>query len=315
LASGWYSGKEAGLTEPRKENLMQTDIIQGTMYHTILVGYDESISSKAALAEASYWVKKHGGKVVLVHAVYFDEEEFGIAPDQLEKRLKLGEKVCYQAKEVLSSSLGIEAQSLLCEGDPPEVIVDIAREKKADLIVMGTYGRRGLNRLLMGSATSQVIVKSPVDVLVVKKECTECTGSYRSVLLAFDGSEFSKKALKRACELSKLDGAEVTVVYVAPRYEEMIEFFRTSSIKNSMLQEAQKIMDGAKELAAAQGITIRTVIEEGHAADRIIATAGKLKNDLIIMGSYGWRGVNKAIMGSTAERVIIDASCPILVVR
>jgi nucleotide-binding universal stress UspA family protein len=294
---------------------METTIMKGTLYHTILVGYDESISSKAALAEASHWVKKHGGKVVLVHAVYFDEEEFGIAPTQLDKRLKLGEKVCYQAKETLTSTFGIEAQSLLCEGDPPEVIIDIAREKKADLIVMGTYGRRGLNRLLMGSATSQVIVKSPVDVLVVKKECTGCTGSYRSILLAFDGSEFSRKALARACDLSKLDGAEVTALYVMPRYEEMIGFFRTGSIKNSMLEEAQKIIDGAKELAAGHHIEIKTVIDEGHAADRIIAAAGKLKNDLIIMGSYGWRGVNKAIMGSTAERVIIDASCPILVVR
>ncbi len=285
------------------------------MYHTIVVGYDESISSKAALAEASHRVKMHGGKIILVHAVFFDEEEFGIAPAQLEKRLKLGEKVCYQAKETLSSTFGIEAQSLLCEGDPPEVIIDIAREKKADLIVMGTYGRRGLNRLLMGSATSQVIVKSPVDVLVVKKECTECTGNYRSILLAFDGSDFSRKALSRACDLSKLDNSEVTVLYVMPRYEEMIGFFRTSSIKNSMLQEAQKIIDGAKELAAGRQVEIKTVIDEGHAADRIVATASKLKNDLIVMGSYGWRGVNRAIMGSTAERVIIDASCPILVVR
>ncbi|HYA32347.1 MAG TPA: universal stress protein [Thermodesulfovibrionales bacterium] len=294
---------------------METTIMKGTLYHTILVGYDESISSKAALAEASHWVTKHGGTVVLVHAVYFDEEEFGIAPTQLDKRLKLGEQICYQAKETLTSTFGIEAQSLLCEGDPPEVIIDIAREKEADLIVMGTYGRRGLNRLLMGSATSQVIVKSPVDVLVVKKECTGCTGSYRSILLAFDGSDFSRKALARACALSKLDGAEVTALYVMPRYEEMIGFFRTGSIKNSMLQEAQKITDGAKELAAGHHVEIKTVIDDGHAADRIIATAGKLKNDLIIMGSYGWRGVNKAIMGSTAERVIIDASCPILVVR
>ena len=285
------------------------------MYHTILVGYDESISSKAALAEASHWIKKHGGKVILVHAVFFDEEEFGIAPTQLDKRLKLGEKVCYQAKETLTSTFGIEVQSLLCEGDPPDVIVDIAREKKADLIVMGTYGRKGLNRLLMGSATSQVIVNSPVDVLVVKKECTECRGSYTSILLAFDGSEFSKKALGRACEISKVDGADITALYVIPRYEEMIGFFRTSSIKNSMLQEAQKIVDSAKELAARHNIVIRTAIEEGHTADGIIATAGKLKNDLIIMGSYGWRGVNRAIMGSTAERVIINAFCPVLVVR
>jgi nucleotide-binding universal stress UspA family protein len=285
------------------------------MYNTILVGFDDSISSRAALTEASTWIKKHGGKIILVHAVYFDQEEFGIAPDQLEKRLKVGEKVCVETKEMLASEFGIEVQSLLCEGDPPEVIVDVANGKKADIIVLGTYGRKGINRLLMGSVTSQVVVNAGVDVLVVRKVCTKCTGTYASALVPFDGSEFSRKALSRACELSKLDGTEVTVLYVVPRYEEMIGFFRTSSIKNSMLQEAQKIMDGAKELAAAHDIAIKTLIEEGHAADRIIATAGKLQNDLIIIGSHGWRGVNKAIMGSTAERVIIDASCPILVVR
>jgi nucleotide-binding universal stress UspA family protein len=58
-----------------------------------------------------------------------------------------------------------------------------------------------------------------------------------------------------------------------------------------------------------------TAIEEGHAADKIVETANRMKNDLIVMGSYGWRGVNKAILGSTTERVIMNASCPILVVK
>ncbi|MBI4690884.1 MAG: universal stress protein [Nitrospirae bacterium] len=285
------------------------------MYKNILVGFDDSIPSKAALTEAANWVKKHGGKIVLVHAVYFDTEEFGIAPEQHEKRLKVGEKVCVQTKEMLTSEFGIEVQSLLCEGDPPNVIVDIAHEKKADLIVLGTYGRKGLNRLLMGSVTSHVIVNSDTDVLVVKKQCSECTGSYKSVLVPFDGSEFSMKALSRACKLSKIDGAEITALYVIPRYEEMIEFFRTDSIRKSLLLEAQKIMDTAKEIATGDGVPIKTVIEEGQSGEKIVATSNRLKNDLIVMGSYGWRGVNKAIMGSTAERVIINAPCPILVVR
>jgi len=285
------------------------------MYKTILVGFDDSHSSKAALFEASNRIKKHGGRVILVHAVYFDPEEFGIAPTQLENRLKLGEKVCYQTKEMLTTEFGIEVQSLLCEGDPPEVIVDIAREKKADLIVLGTYGRKGLNRLLMGSVTSQVIMNSHTDVLVVKRPCIECAGSYSSILLAFDGSEFSKKALVRACELSKVDGARVTVLYVIPRYEEMIGFFKTDSIKKSLMHEAQRIVDEAKDIASKQGMPVSAEITEGSSGEEILKTANRLKNDLIVMGSYGWRGVNKAIIGSTAERVIINASCPILVVR
>jgi nucleotide-binding universal stress UspA family protein len=285
------------------------------MYNTLLVGFDDSQASKAAMIEASNWVKRHGGRVVLVHAVYFDSEEFGIAPTQLDKRLQHGEKVCLEAKEMIAAEFGIEVKSLLCEGEPPEVILSMAAERNADLIVLGTYGRKGLNRFLMGSVTSQVIVNSPVDVLVIKKKCSECTGTYRSILVSYDGSDFSKNALVRACRLSRIDNSEVSVLYVIPRYEEMVGFFRTESIKKSLLEEARKIVDGAKDLASENGVAVRTEIREGHAADKILETAAGMKSDLIIMGSYGWRGVNKAIMGSTTERVLINAPCPVLAVR
>ncbi len=285
------------------------------MYETLLVGLDDSQASKAAILEAANWVKRHGGKVVLVYAVYFDSEEYGVAPTQLDKRLQYGEKVCMETKEMITGQFGIEVKSLLCEGEPPEVIVSMAEEKKADLIVLGTYGRKGLNRLLMGSVTSQVIVNSPVDVLVIKKECRECTGTYRSILVPYDGCDHSKNALDRACKLSQMDKGEITVLYVIPRYEEMVGFLKTESIKKSLLEEAQKVIDGARELASKKGVAVRTEIRDGHAADKVVETAASLKNDLIIIGSYGWRGVNKAIMGSTTERVLIDAPCPVLAVR
>ncbi len=285
------------------------------MYEKILVGFDDSQHSKAALIEAANWIKKHGSKLILVHAVFFDSEEFGIAPEQLEKRMKAGEKVCIQTKAMLTSEFGIEVQSLLREGEPPAVIVDIAKEMKADLIILGTYGRKGLNRLLMGSVTSQVIVNSPVDVLVVKKPCTECTGEYKSILVPFDGSAPSQKALNRACSLSKIDKAELQILYVIPRYEEMVEFFKSSSIKKSLLLEAQKIIGTAKGIASEHGVSVKDEIQEGNAAEKIVETSNKLNNDLIVMGSYGYSGVNKAIIGSTAERVITNASRPILVVR
>jgi nucleotide-binding universal stress UspA family protein len=285
------------------------------MYETLVVGFDDSLSSKAALIEASNRVKKHGGRVILVHAVYFDTEEFGIAPEQLEKRLKIGEKACIQSKAMVAAEFGVDVQSLLCEGNPPDVILDIAQGKKADLIVLGTYGRKGLNRLLMGSVTSRVIADAPTDVLIVKKPCTECTGEYRSVLVPFDGSDFSKRALNRACRIAKTDNSDITVLYVIPRYEEMIDFFRSESISSSLHREAEKITAVAKDFASVQGVTIHTDIVEGHASDKIVDAAKKSSHDLIVMGSHGYRGVNKAIIGSTTERVILDAVCPILIVR
>ena len=180
---------------------------------------------------------------------------------------------------------------------------------------MGTHGRRGIKRFIMGSVTSGVIAQASCDVLVVKKPCTQCTGAFASILLPFDGSEFSKKALSHAYSLAKDEGAEITALYVIPRYEEMIGFMKTDSIRKSLYSEAERIIEMAKQSISGNGVTLATSIEEGNAGDKIIETANRMKNDLIVMGSYGWRGVNKAILGSTTERVIMNSSCPILVVK
>jgi nucleotide-binding universal stress UspA family protein len=195
------------------------------------------------------------------------------------------------------------------------VLIDIAQSKKADLIALGTYGRKGLKRLLMGSVTSEVILNAPCDVLVVKRPCGACTGNYKSILLPFDGSVFSRKALIRTAGLSKTDNARVTILYVIPRYEEMMEFFRTESIRNSLHQEAEKVVNEAKKIASEMGIAVQAEVREGYAADEIIKTAEKRESDLIVMGTYGWKGMSKAIMGSTTNRVIANANCPILVVK
>jgi len=285
------------------------------MYKNILVAFDDSEFSKAALKEASLWVMKHGGKVILAHAVNPNREGFKISKTNLKGHLEKEKKLCDKTGESAKSDYGIDIESLVIEGETSDVILDIAIEKKADLISMGTYGKRSLKRLILGSVTSHVVVNSPCDVLVVKKYCSECIGRYDSITLPFDGSEFSKKALKIACQLSKIDNAGINAVYVIPRYEEMVEFFMTGSIKESLMKESQKIIDTAVKIAEEQGVSIKTEILEGHAGDKIIEASDKQKNNLIVIGTHGWRGINKAIMGSISERILINATCPVLLVR
>lgn len=285
------------------------------MFNNIVVGFDDSEYSKAALVEVSHWVKRHGGKITLVHAVYYDPEEYGIAPEQIERKIEFGKKICYQAKQRFSSEFDIEMESIICEGEAPEIIRDIAKEKGADLIAMGTYGRKGLKRLIMGSVTSSVILEAPCDVLVVKRPCSECTGIYDSLLVPFDASETSRKALGRALDLARANSASVTVLYVIPRYEEMVEFFRTVSIQKKLLEEAKKITDEAEKIASESGIPVKAIFEEGHGGEKIVDTAKKLRSNLIVMGGHGWRGLDRAIIGSTAESVIANSPVPVLVVR
>lgn len=285
------------------------------MYKTIVAAYDGSEASAGALKQAARRIRERGGKLIIVNAVFFDEEEFGIAPEQREKRLESGKRLCLQTRDSVRNQYGIEVESFVCEGDAQDVVVDIAREKQADLITMGTHGRKGLKRILMGSVTSGVIVNSPVDVLVAKNGAGDERGRFRSVLVAFDGSDFSRKALERACTLSKKEGAEITVLYVIPRYEEMIGFIRTDSIRESLSEGAAKIIDSAEGLASSRGAEIKKMVREGQGAEEIANCAAELHSDVIIIGTYGWRGVNRAIMGSATERVIMNAGCPVLAVK
>jgi nucleotide-binding universal stress UspA family protein len=285
------------------------------MYDNILVAFDDSEFSKAALSAASDWIWRNGGALFLVHAVYLNEEEFMSAPEQREKRFQFGTEICYRTKESISSRLGKEVESLICEGEPYEVIADIARQRKADLIAIGTHGRKGLKKLFMGSVTSRVIVLSPCDVLVVKKSLGETPEKFKSILLRFDGSEFSKRALNRACAIAKIEGSEITALYVVPCCEGMETFLSTGLIRENQMREAQKIVEEAKEMATDQGVSVKTEILEGDAADTIINTATTLGSDLIIGGTHAWSGIDKAIVGSIMESVIVNAPCPVLVVK
>jgi nucleotide-binding universal stress UspA family protein len=106
---------------------------------------------------------------------------------------------------------------------------------------------------------------------------------YGSILVAFDGSEFSKKALSRACRIAGLEGSKLTVLYVVPRYEEMVEFFMTGAIKSSLMKEAEKITKAACKLAMEMRVSAKALIEDGDAGLKIAETAVKGKNDLRIV--------------------------------
>jgi nucleotide-binding universal stress UspA family protein len=285
------------------------------MYSNIVVAFDESEFAAAALVEALHMVKAHGGSVTMARAVYFDTEEFGIAPEQLEKRFNKARAVCMKSVERYSTEFGVSIGLSIRQGDAPEVIIEVAKEKAADLVVMGTYGRRGIKRLIMGSTTSSVLLDAPCDVLVVKRPCHECTGKYDSVLVPFDGSQPARKALARAVDMAKTNGARLIALYVIPQYEEMIEFYSSASINNRLIEEGRKIVDEAHKIAGGRGMDAATLVEKGRAGDVIAETAATLPNPVIVMGTRALRGMNKAILGSTAERVIASASAPILVVK
>ena len=287
------------------------------MYETILVAYDGSEYSRAGLKEACAWIKRHGGTLYLIHVVYFNEEEFLLYPDIREKRFEQGKKLCEEAKAEIFNHFGIEAQCILKEGDPSEEIIHEAEVLNAKLIVTGTYGKKGfLKRLVLGSVSTELALNSPVDVLVVKKPCEECKGDYHSILVPYDDSESSKLALKKAFRFHREYGSSISVCYILPRYQEMIEFYITPAIKEKILLEGKKILSSAEVMAKEANIPVELIMDEGHPAEKIVEISERKKIDLLIIGPYGWKkGLDRKLIGSTTERILHLINIPVLIAK
>ena len=137
------------------------------MYRNIILAYDGSKYSNKALQEAISIAKSSSGSLLILSVVditdEFESEAPGLTDKMTEKLLKMAQKALGKAV-----AAKIKARVEIHVGDAYEMIVDIAKKKKADIIVMGSHGRTGLTRLLMGSVTSRVIGHAPCSVLVVK---------------------------------------------------------------------------------------------------------------------------------------------------
>jgi nucleotide-binding universal stress UspA family protein len=142
------------------------------MYKRILVPVDGSETSTKALVAALQLAREGGGRVRLIHTL--DElaylSGFEVSGDLIQLARDYASKVLQDALEVAKAA-GVPAESKLVEGAGArlgEVVADEARAWEADLVVVGTHGRRGVSRVLLGSGAEQVLRLAPVPVLAVR---------------------------------------------------------------------------------------------------------------------------------------------------
>jgi len=138
------------------------------MYKKIMVGYDGTKFSDCALKEAIVLAKESGAELLLVSAPEIDVEVQSLAPDAnelIEKKASADMKLA--AAKVKKAGLACETK-IIVTTSAYETLVETAKKSKADLIVLGTHGRTGLMRLLMGSTTARVIGHAHCNVLVVR---------------------------------------------------------------------------------------------------------------------------------------------------
>lgn len=137
----------------------------------------------------------------------------------------------------------------------------------------------------------------------------------KKILVATDGSEFTKEAVSTGLELAKILGAEVTALYVIDQTS-FVSFPIDSSIVSvySLLEnEGKRAVEDVRKEGEQMGVKVTTVVAEGSPTRKIVETAADM--DLVVMGTLGRSAISKLFMGSVAERVTRYAPCPVLVVR
>jgi len=200
---------------------------------------------------------------------------------------------------------------IVCDaGEPHEKLVEIAQAEDCDLIVLGVRGWDEIEHLLMGSVAARVIGYSPKDVLVVPHRAAAGWGK---MLLATNGSPHNRAAALKAADLARAYASELYILYVIDLPP---GFYAYVPAGEDMAQaEARDSVAKAKKAADAAGLDARTFIREGEAFHEISRFAREQKITTIIMGSHGRTGLTRLLMGSTTERVIGFAPCPVLVVK
>lgn len=280
-------------------------------YRKILVAIDGSDSSIHALRESFKLATNEKSWITVVSVVPLYEGDLSLVGvgNVLSSMRKPCEDALHQA-EKLAKAEGALIKTVCEEGGTYERIVDLAEAENCDLIVLGRRGLRRFEKALMGSVTARVIGYSHRDVLVVPRDTTV---GWQRILVATDGSRFSKIAIERAIDFAKSYGGELRVISIVDVPPEF--YAEAPNAVDDMINKAKGYVKDIRTQAKSAGIKSDGFVGEGEAYQIITDTAKKENVNVIVMGSHGRTGLKRLLMGSVTEKVIGHAPCPVLVVK
>ena len=221
-------------------------------------------------------------------------------------------------------ALGLEAPvHIRCrvrEGHPAEEILREAEEHPADLIVVGTRGRSGIARLLLGSVAGRVAFHAPCSVLVARP----LRAGLSRVVLGVDGSADSDRAARFLADLPLPAGCRVELItavlpdaWVSSAAGHMLLSRLSDDVREVSAREridAKARLDRLTALFRNRGIPCDVALRPGDAADVLLGAASE-GADLIAVGGRGVPAVERFLIGSVSEKVLRHAACSVLVVR
>ena len=294
----------------------------GRPIKTVVAATDFSEPAEVGLAWAAQVARTHGARLLVVHAVAppMPVADFAAPPLTVDQDLREAAQARLEAAVGGEALAGVEAETVLRDGTPAQAVLDVADEVGADLIVVGTRGLTGFRHLLLGSTAERIVQRAKAPVLSVHPGDPPPAGPPRTILVPTDFSEDAQAALEAATDCLGLaaEGTRVILLHVYHVPAEYRSYGPTSSFARFTEEVSESFCGRLEELAAplrAGDREVEVVCVQGIPPERIVHEAEERGADLIAMGTHGRSGVAHLLLGSTAERVVQHARCPVLTVR
>lgn len=213
-----------------------------------------------------------------------------------------------------SSGAGSAPDVLLLDGPIVPEILRVAREWPADVIVMGTHGASGLNRLMLGSVTERLLRRTSVPVLTRSSAAADdLSPRFKTILCAFDRSPAAARALDYAAAIARQAPAQLVVLHVVEHVIDEDDEFAAHFDSDACYREIAPRLRAwyARRIdGLTHGMDCDVELRTGKAAPHVLNVAAERNADLIVVGTAG----ESALFGSTAPRVVRGAHVPVLVV-
>jgi nucleotide-binding universal stress UspA family protein len=298
----------------------------------ILLATDGSREAELSARTAADLAQKTHSELHVVHVFGIDPVGPPVYPEatvlqsvEYEAEIEESQRISEQrAREVLQEEVekvrsagGTVAGEHLIEGRMAPGIVGLAEEIGAGLVVVGSRGRGGIRRALMGSVSDSVVRHAHCPVLVVRDGERERDYLPGSILLAVDSSEEASAAARTAVELADRTDSELHVVHVGEVKPVVHPERRGYHARYEELQEeaGRLLEEQVEEVTSAGGTVSRAHLRMGRPDEEIVVLGEEIGAGLIVTGSRGLGGMRRALMGSASDSIVRHAHCPVLVVR
>lgn len=290
----------------------------------ILIPLDCSANAERVLAYLHWVAPPESTELILVGVVEAWRYSYGMPDYRMADMLtsvqsSTKEYLDYQVAELREA--GYAVSSKVVEGDPADMILELAKELDVEMIAMTTHGRSGFVRWALGSVAERVLHDSSVPVFLVRDFDPHPAKDGLRILVPLDGSKLSEQALQSAIQVARRCNGQLYLVHALNLPTNMgLQFLLESQeevdeLVDQWWHDAEAYLLATAEAVRLQGVEVKTQLIHGE-PDKVIDDLAKQgKVGIIAMSTHGRTGLQRWVYGSVASKVLRSVECPLLLVR